>query len=72
MSLPKSYSECGDTSCGGIYKNTESNTLGLCRRCREAVIARSLRIGSGEPELDPNRIKSGGGYRVVRKPFTED
>ena len=62
MSLPKNYSECGDTCCGGIYKNTESNTLGLCRRCREATIARSLRLGAGEPPLE----KSGGGSRVVR------
>jgi len=67
MSLPNNYTECGDTACGGIYKNTESNTLGLCRRCREAAIARSLRMGIGEPtvEVDINRPNAGG--RVVRK-----
>ena len=62
MALPKNYSECLDDACGGIYKNTESNTLGLCRRCREAEISRSLRMGLGEPKTE----KAGGGYRVVR------
>ena len=62
MSLPKNYSECSDESCGGIYKNTESGHLGACRRCREAAIARSLRIGVGEPPVE----KSGGGVRIVR------
>lgn len=62
MTLPKNYTECSDTACGGIFKNTESNTLGLCRRCREAAIARSLRTGIGEPPTEP----AGGGMRVVR------
>ena len=58
----KYYRDCISPSCGGIYKITESNNRQLCRKCREAEIAREIRIGIGEPPV----MRAGGGYRVVR------
>lgn len=61
MCLPKNYSECTGFGCEGIYKNTDSNHMTLCRRCREATIARSQRgiieVKDGEGSNDLRETK---------------
>jgi len=50
MSLPKGWIDCADDCCGGICKVDEPTKL--CRRCREAEIARGLRPEAIKDELD--------------------
>ncbi len=63
MRLPKNYKPCQNEPCEGIYNSSKTPQIPFCRRCYEALTARELRMGLGEPPTE----KAGGGFRVIKK-----